>query len=169
MAGKLVAFDLHRESPLLIPQQGHLLTRFSKSLMKGFRSSLHPRLVFPKLKNSLKSLRPDPRPNSQDDLRKGCFGIWWGLFSPLLFLILFLKNNSACLGTEEFIFPLVKTRAFADSQMSFLFPGMRSLLASFSENRTHVFVLELTSSSLSSGRQGPWPGCGGGGAAAPGG
>lgn len=95
---------------------------------------------------------------------RAALGYGWGFFF-LLFLILFFKNNSASLGTEEFIFPLVKRRDFLDSNVSFLFPGMQPCFASFSENRTHVFVLELTSSSLSSEPVGPlarpWEGGGG--------
>lgn len=73
---------------------------------------------------------------------RAALGYGWGFFFFSFFL--FFKNNSASLGTEEFIFPLAKRWDFVDSNVSFLFPGMQPCFASFSENRTHVFVLELT-------------------------
>lgn len=74
---------------------------------------------FPKLKILMKTLCPNPCPNSLDSSGKGQLGIWRGFFFFLSYSV--FKSNSASLGTELFIFPLVKMRALAEHKCLFSF------------------------------------------------
>lgn len=113
---------------------------------------------FPKLKILMKTLGPNPCPNSLDSSGKDQLGIWHGFFF-LSFLCCF-KSNSASLGTELFIFPLVKTRALAKYKSVFpSLPWSAAASASGFEHWTYIFVFGVTlRSPCSAGREpSPWP------------
>lgn len=77
---------------------------------------------FPKLKILTKTLCPDPCPNSLDSSGEDQLGIWHGFFSFLSYSV--FKSSSASLGTELFIFPLVKVRALAEHKSVFSLSGV---------------------------------------------
>lgn len=97
---------------------------------------------FPKLKILMKTLGPDPCPNSLDSSGKDQLGIWHGFFFFLSYAV--FKSNSASLGTELFIFPLVKTRALAKHKSVFPLSWSAAASASGFEHWTYIFVFGVT-------------------------
>lgn len=89
----------------------------------------------------MKTLGPDPCPNSLDSFRQGPA---WDLAWVLFFLsYAVFSSNSASLGTELFIFPLVKTRALAKYKGLSPFLSAAASASGF-EHWTYIFVFGVT-------------------------
>ena len=85
----------------------------------------------------MKTFCPDPCPNNLDSSSKDQLGIWHGFFFFLSYSV--FKSNSASLGTELFIFPLVKIWALAEHKSVFSLSWSVAASASGFEHWTYIF------------------------------